>query len=359
MSITVNRVNLFSMSATEEHAIRQVLHGSRHATVFHTIEWNRILATQTGYEEFLLLAYKGEFPAGLYIMFALDTERCFSSLANMNSIYGGPISINDDPDVISALLHTAEAYKPFSAFHIWSPPRVESSMITSRGYSVREIYQTPLWHLDDFEEQLWNRLERNKRTQIRKAMREGVSILNGNIAMLDEYNQLVFSILDGASDARTGESIQLVSKEFYRQVMEILGPLGMAGLFLTAYKGEYISGSIVLYFKDSVYGWSIGWRREYASLSPNDLMVWQIACHARSMGYKVFDLMVIDPVTQPGIAKWKIGFGVEAVPCHYFHKSTAANRIMRAGKLAITDFPALMRKVLKRNRTPVIEEVSQ
>jgi hypothetical protein len=359
MSITVKHVNLFSMSAAEEQAIRQVLAESSHATVFHTIEWNRILAVQTGYEDVVLLAYKYGLPIGLYILFVLDSECCYSSLANMNSIYGGPISIHDDPGVIFALLHAAETYKPLSAFHIWSPPRIESSMIASRGYSVREIYQTPLWHLDFSEEQLWNRLDRKKRTQIRKAIREGVSILNGDIAMLDEYNQLVFSILDGASDSRTGEAIQLVSKEFYRQVMETLCPLGMAGLFLTAYKGEYISGSIVLYFKDSVYGWSIGWRREYASLSPNDLMAWQIACHARSAGYKVFDLMVIDPVAQPGIAKWKIGFGVEVVPCHYFHKSTAANRIMRAGKLAITDFPALMRKVLKRKRTPVIEEVSQ
>lgn len=359
MSVIVKHVNLFSMSTAEEQAIRQVLAESSHATVFHTIEWNRILAAQTGYEDILLLAYKDGLPVGMYIFFALNSESCYSSLANMNSIYGGPISIYDDSDVIVSLLNAAETHKPLSAFHIWSPPRIESSMIASRGYSVREIYQTPLWHLDFPEEQLWNQLDRDKRTKIRKAMREGVSILNGDITLLDEYNQLVFSTLDGASDARTGESVQLVSKEFYRQVMETLCPLGMAGLFLTTYEGEYISGSIVLYFKDSAYGWSIGWRREYARLSPNDLMAWQIACHARSTGYKVFDLMVIDPVAQPGIAKWKIGFGVEVVPCHYFHKSTAANRIMRAGKLAITDFPELMRKVLKRKRTPVIEEASQ
>lgn len=347
------------MSAMEERAIRQVLVESSDATVFHTIEWNRILATQTGYKDVLLLAYKDGFPAGLYIFFFLDSECCYSSLANLNSIYGGPISIGGEPEVISALLHAAEAYKPFSTFHIWSSPRIEPSTIADSGYSVREIYQTPLWHLDCSEEQLWKRLHGDKRTKIRKAMREGVSIINGDISMLDEYTRLVFSTLNGASDPRTGEKIHLVSEGFYRQVMETLLPLGMARLFLTAYKGEYISGSIVLYFKDSAYGWDIGWRREYASLSPNDLMAWQIASHARSTGCKVFDLMVVDPVAQPGIAKWKLGFGVEAVPCHYFHKSTAANRIMRAGKLAFTDLPALIRKVLKRDGTPIREETLQ
>jgi hypothetical protein len=358
MSVAIKQVSLSSMSAADGEAIRQVLAQSDHATVFHTIEWNRILAAQSGYEDVLLLAYKEGLPAGLYIFFVLDHERCFSSIANMNSIYGGPISVNDDPQVISALLHAAEAYKPFSAFHIWSPPGIEPVAIAGRGYSVREIYQTPLWHLNCAEEELWQRLDRNKRTTIRKAMREGVSILNGDISMLDKYNQLVFSTLNGASDPRTGESINPLSKEFYWQVMETLCPLGMAGLFLAAYNGEYISGSIVLYFKGCVYGWDIGWRREYASLSPNDLMAWQIACHARSTGYKVFDLMVIDPVAQPGIAKWKMGFGVEVIPCHYFHKSTAANRIMRAGKLVLTDFPALMRKVLKKDPPPA-KEVAQ
>lgn len=350
MSLTIKHLSLSTLSPEDEVSIRQVLEESDRATIFHSIEWNRILSRQSGFEDIVLLAIQDEHPVGVYVFFVLDSDLCYSSLANMFSIYGGPVAVGEDVSVITALLRAAESRKPLSIFHIWSPPGGNPASITRLGYRSREMFKTPLWHLNCTEEELWSRLDKDKRTKIRKAMREGVAIVHGSKTDLDQYQMLVNSTLDGAYDPRSGNPIELLGMNFYKQVMESLEPIGMARLFLATYKGEYISGSIVLYFKDTVYAWDIGWRREFANLSPNDLLAWTIASHAHAMGCRTFDLMVIDPLVQPGIAKWKMGFGVEVLPCYYHLRVPPFRRILHAGKLALTNFPELVRRVSARRR---------
>lgn len=345
MNLVIKHLCLSTLSPDDERSFRQVLEAADTATVFHTLEWNRILSRQSGLEDVILLAFCNGQPVGVYVFFVLDAQRCYSSLANMFSIYGGPLAVRDDPEVIGALLHAAEARKPFSVFHIWSPPGSGSLSITHRGYRSREIFKTPLWHLDGSLDELWARLDKDKRTKIRKASREGVTIVHGGIENLDEYQSLVSATLDGTYDPRSGTPIELLGMGFYRQVMEDLAPQGMARMFLAYYMGELISGTIVLYFKGTVYAWDIGWLRKFASLSPNDLLTWTIASHAHSINCHLFDLMVIDPSVQPGIAKWKMGFGVEVLPCYYHIRVPPIVRILHAGRLAFTNFPELIRRV--------------
>ncbi len=331
MKTDIQRVSLHSPSAGDISAINKILGESNRATIYHTLEWNQLLIKYSNRENVTLLAYQNKEPVGLYSFYVLDDHRCFSSLISFFTIYGGPIATNNDPEVIAALLRAAERLHPFSTFDIWTPPDYDATLIARHGYSTQQTYFAPLWRIQSSEDELWNRLEREKRRTIRKTIQLGVTIREGNLSDLDTYYALVLNTMSGACNPWTGNPIRLLSKDFYQRVIEALGENSRARMFLADYHGEIVSGTIVLYYKDTVYGWDIGWRREFSKIAPNNLLVWEVACRARQTGFSLFDLQVMQSDYQPGIARWKKGFGIETVPLSHFSKTPMRLRVYRGG----------------------------
>jgi lipid II:glycine glycyltransferase (peptidoglycan interpeptide bridge formation enzyme) len=108
----------------------------------------------------------------------------------------------------------------------------------------------------------------------------------------------------------------------------------MARLLLAKYNGNTISGAIILYYKDTVYAWDLGWRREYGRIAPNDLLTWEIARSASQNGYKYFDLLRVEPDRLPGVARWKIAFGGDTVSCYRLDKATMGYQLQRVLRFA-------------------------
>jgi hypothetical protein len=83
----------------------------------------------------------------------------------------------------------------------------------------------------------------------------------------------------------------------------------MAKLFIAIHNGKDIT--IFLFHKDTVYYWHGASFREYLSVSPNNLIQWELIKHSRQEGYKKYDLLSIEPDRLPGIANFKMRFGGE------------------------------------------------
>ena len=340
MKAETRQVDLRCLSPRDRALINEILAKSANATAFHTVEWNRLLMDAFNLQNTTLLTIFDRSPVGLYCFYKLDGHRCSSSAVQLQSVYGAPISVNSNPQVIVELLKHAEKLQLWADFQIWTPPNYDVSVFEKLGYTCMEMY-TPVLDLRVLEEEQWSRLHRNKRATIRKAIKNNVVIVEGDVSSLDIYHKLVTSTLEVAG-------INPLPKSFYRKVLEELGPLKLAKLFLAKYNGETISGALILFFKDTAYGWDMGWNREYANIAPNDLLNWEIARRAKQGGCKYFDLLRIEPERLPTIAHWKKTFGGEILQCYFLRKTMPGYYIWRGIRTLLTNPGKVVNRLIRK-----------
>ncbi|MCL4488740.1 MAG: GNAT family N-acetyltransferase [Chloroflexi bacterium] len=325
MQTKIRRIDLMEPGQEDSQAIDQVLRRSPDSTVFHTPEWNRLLMRHFGLRNVTLLASVGQAPVGLYSYYVLDDHLCRSPAIHLQSVYGGPLSTVNRPQVVADLLKEAERLQRTALFQVWTPPNYDASVFVRLGYSIGSMC-TPVLHLDASEEELWARLDRKKRGAIRRAIKHGVGIAEGDISALDEYHEMVTATLGRAR-------IKALPKSFYAGILERLVPQGMARLVLARHAGTTIAGTFFLLFKETVSVWDMGWRRDYPPLAPNDLLNWEVIKWASQKGFKNYDFLRFDPDHLSGIALWKKTWGVELVPCYYVSKVTPGLRLLRGLKV--------------------------
>jgi lipid II:glycine glycyltransferase (peptidoglycan interpeptide bridge formation enzyme) len=197
---------------------------------------------------------------------------------------------------------------------------------------------TSIINIQGTEEELWARLNHDKRYEIRKALKNDISAMIGDTKALKIFYHLLEDTLGKAG-------LKSLPEGFFRKVLEKLKPLGMANLWIAVHQETIISSAFILYFKNTAYYWNIGWRREYANVSPNDLITWEIVREANQKGYKYYDLLRLEPDRLPGIARWKNKFGGDVAVCYYLYKSTIINKIWRGVKMILADPPKAFRKI--------------
>jgi hypothetical protein len=334
--ITVHRIDLLNLTQGEVAGINHVIETAKYATVFHTLEWNRLLIGYFNLPHVALLACRGESIVGLHLLFQHDNFTYRSPAIHLQSVYGGPLALDDDPAILRALIEGSERSCRLAYFKVWTSPNMDPLPFTQCQYAV-EPMQTPVMNLGIPEEAQWDKLHRDKRNKIRKAQKAGLEFHETGLESLEEY----YSI---ATETLTRGGVKPLPLAFLRAALERLKPMGMARLFIVRQTHQIISGTIILYFHDTAYGWDLGWRRDYSVISPNDFMIWEVARRASRDGLKWLDLLRIEPDRLPGIARWKATFGCEIVPCHLLRKETFILRLVKPVKIAFTQPQRVIRK---------------
>ncbi|NOH01917.1 MAG: GNAT family N-acetyltransferase [Chloroflexi bacterium] len=338
MSKTVfRRVDITNLDSRDYEAINHVVNNSKNSSVFHTVEWNSLLIRRFRLPHITLLACVNGAVTGIYTFHRLQGGTYNSPAIHLQSAYGGPISLEDDPDTLMQLLQEAERVAPIAYFQLWTPPLVQELPVEQIGYAVEEMY-TPIMRLDGSEEERFSRLHKDKRYKIRRAQKLGVTVEEAQKEDLPTYHNLVAETLIPAG-------VTPVPLDFLQAVLTELGPLGKARFFLAKFEQNVVSGTIILYHRDTAYGWDIGWRREFANLSPNDLLTWEVTERACKDGCKNFDLLRIEPDRLPGIAKWKATFGGDIVKCYLLRKATKGYRLIHPLKVLLTNPARVVRKI--------------
>ena len=318
MEDSVRRINLLKLSQREIDGINHVIATSQGATVFHTLEWNRLLIEHYNLPHLALLASRGQSIVGLHVLYPSNDHIHRSPAIHLNSVYGGPIAVNDDPHIITALLQASERFFPFAYFQIWTPPFMDTTPFTRRQYSVEPML-TPVLDLSLPESERWEKLHRDKRNKIRRAQKAGLALREADYEELEEYHSM-------SVETMTHGGVKPLSLAFLQEAFLRLSPSGMARLFLVEQFHQVISGTIILYHGSAAYGWDIGWKREFATLSPNDFMIWEVSRKAGQDNYKRFDLLRLERERLPGIAKWKETFGGNVETCYLLRKATSGFR---------------------------------
>ena len=99
------------------------------------------------------------------------------------------------------------------------------------------------------EESLFSRMRHKTRQLIRRAEREGVEIVQGDIADLDSF----YRVLNEASEIK---QISVHKKEFYERAWQTFRQVEAVKLLLARYQGKVVAGKMIFVFKQrSMHFW--------------------------------------------------------------------------------------------------------
>lgn len=209
--------------------------------------------------------------------------------------YFGPVSLRDDPDIITGLAD-------------YLTGRIDSA-IFSLAPETSRIFNMPGWRQknrltyflrpDTFENML-NSCSRSSRKNAVKAADEGVEFKESDEFPYDIY-QAVFS--------RQGLKAPL-GRTVLENWIGKLRESGLARTFIAEYKSNIIASRTVLYYGKYGYYWLAGISPEYLELGAGNFLVLKIGDYFHRMGIKDADFVGGDIKS---IAEFKKSFGSRPV----------------------------------------------
>lgn len=168
----------------------------------------------------------------------------------------------------------------FVRFH----PVLENHKYSNQRYEVIPLGNTVALDLSSLEV-IWANITSKNRNVIRKAEKNGVVI---HMDSSKEKYETFRSIYNGTMDKDEAESYYYFGSEFYDSVREDLS--GVANVFYAELDGKVIAASIMLAVNGRLNYHLSGSIREFSSLAPTNLLLYEAAKWGSENGCKTFHL---------------------------------------------------------------------
>jgi hypothetical protein len=304
----------YKLEDVDKGAWNSVLQGSGDATIFHSLEWIRILKKSFNLNETLLICQEEGKPLAIFPYYH-SKKALFdlygSPIPETGTMYGGPISIDRVHSSGKLIENFEGAHGPTKAYFMKLAPEYNLLPLRERGYSIEEVKNFIL-DLNRPVDKLWMNLNKKSRNQVRKAKKFGVKVLEGTPSDLHSY-------YDMNLETCKRNSLNPLPLKFYENLFNELYNKKMMKLSL-AYHGKMpVAGAIFLLFKKNIIYWSGDSYSRFWHLNPNDLIQWDIIEWGGKNGYWIYDL---GGAGIPTIAKFKAGWGGKEVPFYRAYKGS-------------------------------------
>jgi FemAB-related protein (PEP-CTERM system-associated) len=154
--------------------------------------------------------------------------------------------------------------------------------------------------LEQTADQMWTKLDRKVRNQIRKAEKSGVSVASGGAELLEEF-YVVFSrnMRDLGTPVYGRSLFAAILSEFPND----------ARVHVARLTGRPIAAALSYAFRDSVEVPSASSLREHRALCPNHLLYWSIMLQGMADARRLFDFGRSSP--DDGTYHFKAQWGAE------------------------------------------------
>jgi lipid II:glycine glycyltransferase (peptidoglycan interpeptide bridge formation enzyme) len=143
---------------------------------------------------------------------------------------------------------------------------------------------------------------RSVRSNIRKAVRKGVTVRAGGPGEMAEFWRII-----EATSRRQG--FTPYPRAYYERMREAFAPGGHARLLLAEHRGRVHATSLLIGYGDSAIFKMGGWDGQPGAVHPNELLHWSGMLWAREQGYRFYDLEGID-----GSTAARVGQGIRRPP---------------------------------------------
>lgn len=232
---------------------------------------------------------------------------CLKRIAARNIMWGGPIALNDDSEIIGQLLkayvlnfNKSVLYTQVRNLFDTTPCR---SVFEQYGFKY-EPHLNIIVDLTKTEEELWDVVNSKRRNEIRKAIKEGVTF---------ELDQSLTALKDCYNILKEVYSRAKLPLPHFSHFLELLNQSdNESGLRICTakFEGKIIGCMLVLVHKKTVYDYFAGSSEKYYSKCPNDLIPWEVFKWAKKTGYTKFDFGGAgNPDIPYGVRDYKKKFG--------------------------------------------------
>ena len=242
----------------------------------------------------LLFYYESESTRGINVVMKRDVadDVHFRGIVEKNKYfdfatpygYGGWIIEGTDYD---ALFREYEAWvidngiiSEFVRFH----PMIKNHSVCEGFYETIQLGEVV--HMDlGSQEEVWDNISSKNRNVIRKALKNNVKIYNGRFPKIFEIFKEIYN---STMDRDNADYYYYFDNEFYASVLEDL-PYN-AQVFWAEKDGTVIAASIMLATNKRMNYHLSGSLREYSSLAPTNLLLYQAALWGQANGYNTLYL---------------------------------------------------------------------
>lgn len=198
--------------------------------------------------------------------------------------YGGWIiegnNIEELFNEYNAWIKEEEIISEFIRFH----PMIMNQKTSQCFYDVIQLGEVV--HMDlESPEIIWNNITSKNRNMIRKAIKNNVKIYNGRFPEIYDVFHLIYNT---TMDKDNAEKYYYFNREFYQSILEDLPQ--NAQIFYAEKDGMVIAASIILATNGLMNYHLSGSLREYNSLAPTNLLLYEAALWGCANGYKTFYL---------------------------------------------------------------------
>ncbi|MBN1698490.1 MAG: GNAT family N-acetyltransferase [Spirochaetales bacterium] len=251
-------------------------------------------------------------------------------LGNFGYLLKGPVIADEETGTVDAvLIRLKETVKRNNiGFLLAQPPDRDSRLtgfLRKSGFIKNRIKYmlkkaTVIIDLDQDEEQILGRMKRQKRQNIMKGLKNGLTLREGTRDDLPVFYRFMEQTCKAQQVTPNPPSVDHVFS-----LWDIFHKSGNIKVFFITYNNEDISAMVVLPFGSTVNCWKFGWSGKCNNLRPNDVIYWEIIKWSKRNGYRYIDFMIIQldkisasnkegTTSSESHKNWshfKLGFGVE------------------------------------------------
>jgi FemAB-related protein (PEP-CTERM system-associated) len=281
-----------------------------HGTLYHLFAWKHVIEKTYGHKTYYLMALKTpdsalpqtEAVAGILPLVHLNHFLFGNSLVSVPFFdMGGVLAedIDSERELIAEAVRLGQGLK-------------------SRNLELRHLRATPgpwqtgtnkvrmLLDLPDSAETLMKGFKSKLRSQIKKAIKDGLKAEIGGEELLDAfYEVFLVNMRDLGSPVHSKRLMENVLTHFSQE----------ARVVIVSYRGRPIAGSIVVGFNQVLENpWASSLRR-YSHLNANMLLYWAMLEYACENGFKRFDFGRSTP--DEGTYRFKAQWGARPEPLHW------------------------------------------
>jgi hypothetical protein len=293
--------------------------------VFQTTTWGKVVES-IGQSAHRLCVRDGRGRlTGVALIIRRRTNSLLSVLGlNRGVINWGPVAI-DEGYLRNLLMRVSEEAAKLRACEIviTNDTFPESSFVEAGFLSLRSglEYEFVL-PLNRSIETLWNGLDKDCRSAVRKAERDGVEVVEGDC---DDFYELYLQ-------TRSRLGAKVTPRKFFKAIQEIMVPLGMATFLIAKLNGIKIAAIITLRFGNVAWYYEGVSDESYWIHRANNLLQWRAIERALSKGATLYNLTQSGSPEKNnpyyGLYLFKSQFGGELRPLRTFRCTTRRHRYL-------------------------------
>ncbi|KKP35685.1 MAG: Methicillin resistance protein [Candidatus Peregrinibacteria bacterium GW2011_GWA2_33_10] len=168
------------------------------------------------------------------------------------------------------------------------------------------------------EEEILAQMKQKGRYNIRLAEKHGVKVVRVKLTDKPNFDKSVDEFYEILKETTGRDGFSGHDKNYYKNMLEILGEKNFAQMYLAQFEGKTIAGIIVTFFGDTAIYYFGASSNEYRNLMAPYLLQWEAIKDAKKRDLKWYDFLGIAPEDDEnhpwkGVTQFKKQFGGKVV----------------------------------------------